>query len=309
MKYDFLIAGFPKCGTTTLHNLMQQNPRIYLPKCKETFYFSNDCLYGKKEDYLERHFYREASSGQIIGGVEPSFFKYAKRVEPYLHLETKIVFMIRNPIHYLFSFYHMCMFLGAEEWYKAHKRYESFSGMMKACIKNQGDHYSIRKNYPSIKDAIIGGKYIRYIKEFEKIAGRDNIKVILFEDFIKDEEQIVKDVFAFVGAENVQVNTHVGTNKSELRMPNCEMGRKLLEKRERIHHDYIEGRVETGNVIGTLYNLYCNYIPFIASVPVQEELDDSVRHLLHGYYNDSVLALAEFAGKDLLKKWEWSGNV
>ena len=33
---DFLCPGFAKCGTTSLHYALSQNPKIFLPKVKET---------------------------------------------------------------------------------------------------------------------------------------------------------------------------------------------------------------------------------------------------------------------------------
>ena len=39
---DFFIVGHPKCGTTALFEMLRTHPQIYMPDCKETFYFADE---------------------------------------------------------------------------------------------------------------------------------------------------------------------------------------------------------------------------------------------------------------------------
>ena len=41
---NLLIAGFPKCGTTSLHHYLSEHPQIYMPKQKELHFFTHKIL-------------------------------------------------------------------------------------------------------------------------------------------------------------------------------------------------------------------------------------------------------------------------
>ena len=41
---NFIIVGFPKCGSTSLHYYLNEHPDIYMPAQKELHYFTNDIL-------------------------------------------------------------------------------------------------------------------------------------------------------------------------------------------------------------------------------------------------------------------------
>ena len=50
-KLNFFCIGAAKCGTTTLHDILIQHPNIYLPKVKETKFFSSKVDKTKEKFY------------------------------------------------------------------------------------------------------------------------------------------------------------------------------------------------------------------------------------------------------------------
>jgi len=53
-KPDFLIIGAQKAGTTALHEMLSQHPRLIPSTIKETHFFDNDSIYNK-ENYQQYH--------------------------------------------------------------------------------------------------------------------------------------------------------------------------------------------------------------------------------------------------------------
>ena len=43
-KPNFIIAGFPKCGTTSLHHYLNEHPAIFMPEQKELHFFTYKIL-------------------------------------------------------------------------------------------------------------------------------------------------------------------------------------------------------------------------------------------------------------------------
>ncbi|MHC4178113.1 MAG: sulfotransferase, partial [Planctomycetota bacterium] len=64
MKLDFLVAGFGKCGTTSLCSALADHPDIFIPKRKETAFFAFNHKRGWC--WYESHF-EDAHALQILG--------------------------------------------------------------------------------------------------------------------------------------------------------------------------------------------------------------------------------------------------
>ena len=43
-KPNFIISGFPKCGSTALHYYVDAHPEIFMPKQKELHYFTQSYI-------------------------------------------------------------------------------------------------------------------------------------------------------------------------------------------------------------------------------------------------------------------------
>ena len=43
-KPNFIIAGFPKCGTTSLYHYLNEHPQIFMPNQKELHFFTFEIL-------------------------------------------------------------------------------------------------------------------------------------------------------------------------------------------------------------------------------------------------------------------------
>ena len=42
MKLDFIVAGFRKCGTTSIYKVLSQHSQIYIPAVKEVDFFAGE---------------------------------------------------------------------------------------------------------------------------------------------------------------------------------------------------------------------------------------------------------------------------
>ena len=53
-KPDFFIVGAPKCGTTSLAEYLNSNPRVFVTNPKEPFYFCKDFNNIPLNDFVTR---------------------------------------------------------------------------------------------------------------------------------------------------------------------------------------------------------------------------------------------------------------
>ena len=120
-KPNFIIAGFPKCGTTSLHHYLGEHPEIYMPAQKELHFFTCDILsklhkgpkdiivkktqINSSEKYL--NFYKSVRNEIAIGDASPSYINYPsqfKKIKEYLN-DPKVIIILRDPIDRAYSNY------------------------------------------------------------------------------------------------------------------------------------------------------------------------------------------------------------
>lgn len=187
---DFMCPGFAKCGTTTLQEVLIQDPDCYLPPAKETFFLQ---WYQKTPDatrVLRTRHYRRVRPGQKAGCIEPSHYNRAKDAFEYFGSGMKILFMVRNPAEAEFSYFRML----ARNIYR-----DKHLDLFKTCRRfgpQMFDLYVEREVKPGYDKRFA---YDRWISEYLKYFPKENVKVVLFEDMLKNPRASLDDIQTFLG--------------------------------------------------------------------------------------------------------------
>lgn len=196
----FFCVGVQKAGTSTLHDILQQHPDLCLPSYKETHFFRDDEVYGRGLSHYFDYFF-DPDPGQLFGEVDPEYAYFdacAKRISEAFG-KARIVFILRNPVDRAYSHYLMTRSRGLESL--------SFEDAVQRESERLTSHFNkIHFSY------IARGSYSTQIGRYEELFGRDNVKVVLFEDFIRKTEQTVKDITTFVGLEPYDFNYEIQSN-------------------------------------------------------------------------------------------------
>lgn len=211
---DFLIIGSAKCGTTSLHNYLNQHPDIYLASGvgvnSESSLFLEDSDQSVKgfsnkdirknlnnQQLLEEIF--NNYSGQKLVGEEST--DYSKR--PYRTVEferiikrspgAKIVMIIRHPVKRIVShFLH----------YKS-RRPESVANSIKKELEQDSLLLDISRYHYQLKP---------YIENF----GVENIKILKLEDLVANPKKTLSKLFVFLGVNpQISIDTDVVFNKGQ----------------------------------------------------------------------------------------------
>ena len=93
----FLGLGTQKGGTTSLQQLLEQHPGVYLPPCKEVHYFS---LHAEEPARWYADHYRDARGGQRRGDITPFYLFHPDvpaRIRALLP-RVKMIVLLRDPV-------------------------------------------------------------------------------------------------------------------------------------------------------------------------------------------------------------------
>ena len=120
-KPNFIIAGFPKCGTTSLHHYLNEHPEIFMPEQKELHFFTYKILSklknGPKDELVKEtqinssekylSYYQNVKKEIAIGDASPSYINYPSeflKIKRYLN-DPKVIIILRDPINRAYSNY------------------------------------------------------------------------------------------------------------------------------------------------------------------------------------------------------------
>lgn len=308
-KPNFLCIGFTKCGTTTLHQIFRQHPDIYLPKIKETkFYYPE--FYNRGFEWYLKRFFSGVKNEHAIGEINPNFSsKYSEdKIIKDFGKHTKIIFIVRNPVNRLFSHYKYFLRYGwsfnninlCVRYAKNHKK--GFNQFMKQSFIKKKDGSIILT--PSVmRDAIQIGKYYSNINAYMKNFPAENIKIILFEEFIKDIEFTSKQLFEFIGvSKNVNINYNIIANEGNLVPKNInsiyllQMIFQLLIQIQNAKYD-----IADGFVIDFKEFLQRKFI--LAPDIDKNGMSKEAKQFLEDYYRDEKNKLELLMKRDLSNIW------
>lgn len=213
---NFLIVGFPKCGTTSLVSTLGFHPDIFIPDKKELRYFTYDLLKEKgfkgpgdlktkklvvdswvsyqKEFSINRHF-------TAVGEATTDTAYYHKTTIPLIKKklgDPKIIVVLRDPVERAISAYSHLI------------RDDREKLTFEKAIKKEKSR--LNKGYESIWAYSDGGMYYDSVESF--LRNFSQVKVILFEDLKNFYDKTVKETFSFLGVdENIAIRRH-HNNKS-----------------------------------------------------------------------------------------------
>jgi hypothetical protein len=173
-KIDLFIIGAQKAGTTSLKNYLGEHPEMVTHASKEFSYFYDDDEFEKGLDKAHLHYFGKANiSNKIVVCKHAHLYSSEKgiaRLKAH-NPECKVVFIMRNPVTRAFSSYLM------ERLYNR-VNFE-FDAMEKA-LNGSGELKLEDWQYEAIVEF---GLYANYLEMIYKYFPKEQVKLILFEDF------------------------------------------------------------------------------------------------------------------------------
>jgi hypothetical protein len=199
---DFFIVGHPKCGTTALFEMLRAHPQIYMPDCKETFYFADELRIpihrrraGGPPQTLDEYLplFSPAQPGQRVGEASALHLwsRSAARNIAALRAESQIIALLREPAAFLRSL-HL-------QFVQSHV--ETEKDFRKALSLEQSRREG--KDLPPSRSPLqlLYSDYVRYVEQLQRYAevfAAENILVLVYDDFRDDNEGSIREVLRFL---------------------------------------------------------------------------------------------------------------
>ncbi|MCP3675717.1 MAG: sulfotransferase [Gammaproteobacteria bacterium] len=180
LKPNFYIIGAAKCATTTLAALLMAHPEAEIVKGKEPHFFSiKPDTSSALEEYLSM--YAHCSNEIAIGDASTSYSRIRKNPDTIKRIykftpDAKIIFMIRHPL----------------------KRIES-AYAERILTPNISHRPSLSESVHQIPMMVDSSRYWEVFDAYRQIFPEKNIKIVWFEEFIKDQSKVFATICQFLG--------------------------------------------------------------------------------------------------------------
>jgi hypothetical protein len=213
---DFFIVGHAKCGTTALYEMLRRHPQIYMPDYKsgagkEPWFFSRDnpqpqrtgerniSFTGRKtvsmEDYLS--LFKDARADQLVGEASTSYLwsrTAASRIAA-ARADARIIAILREPASFLRSLHLQLL----ENKHETEKDFRSAVELDGPRLENK--HIPVNSFWPQALIYSDRVKYVEQLRRYEAAFPREQLLVLIYDDFRNDNEATVRRVLNFLGAD------------------------------------------------------------------------------------------------------------
>jgi len=280
---NFFIVGAPKAGTTSLYVYLKDVPGIYMSPVKEPFYFSNatnpknspEKIISDKKEYLA--LFKKVTNEKIIGEASTSYLD-----DPQAPIQIHnvcpnafILISLRDPIEAFFSSYLMMKRRGRITR-------TTFYDQVKLELGKKIDN-----DKPSLR--LERYKYSEHIKRYLRTFDHNRIKIIIFEEWIKDKKNSVREIVKFLG-----LNYTIDEVKEEIFNPFvASRGRIASSVLSNWRIKEIAGKIVPIKIILLVKNR------LLTKAEPKPKMDDWARQTMIEYYRTDVEKLEDFLGRKL----------
>lgn len=290
---DFLLAGFVKCGTTTLYQVLKNVEDVYVSENKESLFFNWCDQVKNPKEQLIRDYFGNIQKEQIVGAIEPSFAKQAVRVREFFGKRVKILFMVRNPVYASFSLFKMVSRGGA-------------TGVVEAYKKCGGKYKKgVFEEFCKGQSAVRLFKYSDYIKQFQECWTKEQIKVVLFEEMIQNPRKIINEILQFIGSSCEYNDDNLPQeNEGNYVMADID-GLEVASRKSKLHNEYYYFKEASGRSRDVIMNEFVEAEKQYnkAEKIYDLKLSEDERKMMEAYYNDSVRELEKVLNRNLSEMW------
>lgn len=201
LKPNFILAGAPKCGTTSMWQYLNQHPEVFMCKPKEPNYFCDDFPRIRKVKTANEYFslFNETDQMHRIRGEASALYFYsnvaAERIKKF-NPDAKILLMLRNPVTMIPAWHAQLCFSGDEEICDLEEAWGAQLDRL------EGRRIPRACRFPELLQLKTLGYLSRYVERFMQLWDEENICFILTDDLAKNFRLTMHKVYDFLGITN-----------------------------------------------------------------------------------------------------------
>jgi hypothetical protein len=303
---DFYVVGHPKSGTTALHVMLSQHPRVHLGR-NEPRYFAPELrvrdlprpggTLSTLEEY--RAWFSGATPEQLVGDISPVYLwsREAAGMIAEATPQARIIAILREPASFLRSLH--------RQWLRNYVEVETD---LRRALELEGERREGREiprdtYWPN---ALLYSEQVRYVEQlrrFEERFAPEQMLVLIYDDYRREGEATVRRVLRFLDLEAdvpiVERETHPSVEVRSRWLHEAIRNLMVSEKPPlRILKGSLKAALPMRVRQGALHTIRQRLV-----FRAPEDSDDELMLELRRRFAPEVHALSEHLGRDLVSLW------
>lgn len=216
---NFFIAGQPKSGSTALYETLRQHPQIYMPEMKEPDFFAADLrsrfpplVDGDKPSTLQEYLelFRAAEPGQALGEASVTYLRsyVAATAIAEFNPASRIIVVLREPAQLLRSL-HLQLIQAQIETVR-----DLRTALALEDARRRGRGIPRSSPRPQLLLYSENVRYVDQLKRFHARFPREQVLVLLYDDWVEDHDAVVRRIFQFLDVRDAVEVEHLTANPS-----------------------------------------------------------------------------------------------
>lgn len=303
---DFFIVGHERCGTTALYEMLRSHPQIYMPDLKEPRFFARDLervggQSGLFPRTLDRYLalFGSASPEQRVGEGSPQYLSSPVAAARIAQAQpaARIIAILREPVSFLRSL-HLLRVKGELE-----TEQDLRSAIAMEELRRGGE---CMPDVPVPPGWLLYSDYVRYVEQIDRFLAvfpPEQILVLIYDDFRRDNEATLRRVLRFLEVDDSVAPPAINAAPLEKRkavrsVRLNRLTRRLLIARHRPDSVGPLTRRVSSLAPRRLMPLWRRII-YKRAEPADEALVLELRRR----FKPEVVALSDFLKRDLVSEW------
>jgi hypothetical protein len=207
--------------------------------------------------------------------------------------DAKIVIMLRNPIEKVYSSH-------AHRVWRGYEDIEDFQEAMRAGLdERRWTAQGVGKNLPSY---IENATYTEHVSRYLQAFGRENVFIIIFDDFIADTRKVFDELCEFLGIRTgVEISFKRHNPRKKARAP--VISRLMLPTGPPRRLGRRLGMLTPAPMRDALKRFAGTIMRWNTKQGERKPMPASSRMVLEQVFEDDIRALSELIGRDLVSLW------
>lgn len=306
---DFIICGAMKCGTTSLHAILDQHPDVYIPK-SEVHFFDINNIYNHPDFFFYdkgvwqypnmevnrdalwewySNFFRKAPKNSIIGEDSTNYLASSESAERIAMQKKpiKAVVCLRNPTKRAYSHY----------WHM---------------LASGRSIYNFEDSIKYLPETVLSkSMYYEQVDRYLNKLPRNQIFFFILEEFLQDKEKVIKELSYFLGIDYdsfPEGAIHAHTNKGviptsvNLQILKNRMLRSLGGKHYRKHLSPLLEVDDRAPIAPRLLEKVHSVVN-PQSVKAPPKMKEGTKIFLDDYFQRELNGLGSLIGKNVESLW------
>jgi len=301
------IIGQPKSGTTALYEMLKQHPQIFMPDRKEPRFFVEEMLHRDAprpggtpktmEEYLT--WFEDAEPGQLIAEASPWYLwsPTAPARIAQARPDARLIAILREPASQIRSLHLELVQLYVETETDL-RRAIALEGP-----RGEGRELPRRTYWPNVLKYGEQANFVDQLRRYDELFAPEQILVLIYDDFRKDNEGTLRRVLAFLGVDE------------DFPLPVKNANPTVRVRSRRMHelvHAVSVGHGPLSNAVKAVVKaltprplrrraLYATQKKLVWTEPAPP--DPELMRELRRRFKPEVVALSEYLGRDLVALW------